>query len=103
MSQDNKIISYLKEHQSSTPSKWREKAEWRMKNKSWLCYSQHIAMMMLDQMEKLNISKEQLSKLLDCTQEHISEIFKGQENLTLETMAKIEQCLKIQIFNINLD
>lgn len=103
MPQDNEIISRLKEHQSSTPSKWREKAEWRMKNKSWLCYSQHIAMMMLDQMEKLNINKEQLSKLLDCTQEYVSKILKGQENLTLETMAKIEQCLKIQIFNINSD
>lgn len=103
MPQDNKIISYLEEHQSSTPSKWREKAEWRMKNKSWLCYSRHIAMMMLDKMEKLNINQEQLSKLLDCTQEHISEILKGQENLSLETMAKIEQCLKIQIFNINSD
>ena len=74
-----------------------------MKNKSWLCHSQRIAMMMLDQMEKLNINKEQLSKLLDCTQEYASKILKGQENLTLETMAKIEQCLKIQIFNINLD
>ena len=103
MPQDNEIISRLKEHQSSTPSKWREKTEWRMKNKLWLYYSQHIAMMMLDQMEKLNINKEQLSKLLDCTQEYVSKILKGQENLTLETMAKIEQCLKIQIFNINLD
>ena len=45
----------------------------------------------------------QLSKLLDCNQEYVSKILKGQENLTLETMAKIEQCLKIQIFNINLD
>ena len=103
MPQDNEIISRLKEHQSSTPSKWREKTEWRMKNKLWLCYSQHIAIMMLDQMEKLNINKEQLSKLLDCTQEYVSKILKGQENLTLETMVKIEQCLKIQIFNINLD
>ena len=103
MPQDNEIISRLKEHQSSTPSKWREKTEWRMKNKLWLCYSQYIAMMMLDQMEKLNINKEQLSKLLDCTQEYVSKILKGQENLTLETMAKIEQCLKIQIFKSNLD
>ena len=103
MPQDNEIISRLKEHQSSNPSKWREKTEWRMKKKLWLCYSQHIAMMMLDQMEKLNINKEQLSKLLGCTQEYVSKILKGQENLTLETMAKIEQCLKIQIFNINSD
>ena len=41
----NDIVSKLKEHQPSTPSKWRENAEWRMANKSWLRYSQQIAMM----------------------------------------------------------
>ncbi len=31
------IISKLKEHQASTPSEWRENAEWRIKNKgSWV-------------------------------------------------------------------
>ena len=44
-------ISRLREHQSATPSRWRENAEWRMKNRSWLRYSQRIAMMMLDKME----------------------------------------------------
>ena len=28
------VIARLKEHQSPTPSKWRERAEWRMQNKS---------------------------------------------------------------------
>ena len=50
MKSANEIISNLKKHQSSTPSKWRENAEWRMANKSWLRYSQHIAMLMLDKM-----------------------------------------------------
>ena len=103
MSQDNEIISNLKNHQSSTKSEWHENAEWRMENKSWLRYSRHIAMMMLDKMEELNINKEQLSELLGCTQQYISKVLKGQENLSLKTMIEIEQCLKIQIFNINSD
>lgn len=53
----NEIVSKLREHQSSTPSKWRENAEWRMANKSWLRYSQHIAMMMLDKMEELGMTQ----------------------------------------------
>ena len=60
----NEIVSKLKEHQSSTPSKWRENAEWRMANKSWLRYSQHIAMMMLDKMEELGMTQIRL-KLTD--------------------------------------
>ena len=56
-------ISRLREHQSATPSRWREYAEWRMNN----------------------------------SQQHVSKVLKGQENLSLETMSKIEACLGIQI------
>ena len=48
MKTKEEIISKLNKHVSASPSEWREKAEWRMANKSWLRYSQHIAMMMLD-------------------------------------------------------
>lgn len=93
----NEIVSKLKEHQSSTPSKWRENAEWRMANKSWLRYSQRIAMMMLDRMEELHMSQKQLSELMGCSQQYVSKVLKGQENLSLETLSKIERCLDLQI------
>ena len=97
----NEIVSKLKEHQASSPSKWRENAEWRIANKSWLCYSQHIAMMMLDKMEELKMNQKQLSELMGCSQQYISKVLKGQENLSLETLSKIERCLKIQILSLN--
>ena len=97
----NEIISNLKKHQSSTPSKWRENAEWRMANKPWLRYSQHIAMLMLDKMEELHMTQKQLSELMGCSQQYISKVLKGQENLSLETLSKIERCLQIQILSIN--
>ena len=97
----NEIISNLKKHQSSTPSKWRENAEWRIANKSWLRYSQHIAMMMLDKMEELKMNQKQLSELMGCSQQYVSKVLKGQENLSLETLSKIERCLKIQILSLN--
>ncbi|WP_308261997.1 helix-turn-helix domain-containing protein [Prevotella sp.] len=101
MKSTNEIISNLKKHQSSTPSKWRENAEWRLANKSWLRYSQHIAMMMLDKMEELKMSQKQLSELMGCSQQYVSKVLKGQENLSLETLSKIERCLKIQILSLN--
>lgn len=91
------IISKLKEHQSPTPSKWRENAEWRRKNRAWLRHSQHIAMMMLDKMEELHLSQKQLSELMGCSQQYVSKVLKGQENLSLETISKIESCLNLQI------
>lgn len=101
MKSTNEIISNLKKHQSSTSSKWRENAEWRIANKSWLRYSQHIAMMMLDKMEELKMSQKQLSELMGCSQQYVSKVLKGQENLSLETLSKIERCLKIQILSLN--
>ena len=91
------IISKLREHQSPTPSKWRENAEWRIKNRAWLRHSQHIAMMMLDKMEGLRMSQKQLSELMGCSQQYVSKVLKGQENLSLETISKIEACLNLQI------
>ena len=97
MRTDNEIISKLKKHQPSTPSRWRENAEWRIANKSWLRYSQQIAMMMLDRMEELHMSQKQLAELMGCSQQYVSKVLKGQENLSLETLSKIERCLNLQI------
>lgn len=68
-----------------------------MRNKSWLRHSQRIAMMMLDRMEEMNMSQKQLSELMGCSQQYVSKVLKGQENLSLETISKIEGCLGIQI------
>lgn len=93
----SEIVSRLKKHQSTTASKWRENAEWRIANRSWLRYSQNIAIMMLDEMEELGMTQKQLSELMGCSQQYVSKVLKGQENLSLETMAKIERCLNISI------
>ena len=55
-------------------------------------------MMMMDKMEEMNMSQKQLSELMGCSQQYVSKVLKGQENLSLETMSKIEACLGIQIF-----
>lgn len=96
----DRIISKLKQHQSSTPSKWRENAEWRLANKSRLRYSQQIAMMMLDKMDELNMTQKKLAELMGCSQQYVSKVLKGQENLSLEILSKIERCLNIQILSV---
>lgn len=99
MKTEKEIVSKLKEHQSATPSKWKENTEWRIANKSWLRYSQHIAMLMLDKMEELGMTQKRLSELMGCSQQYVSKVLKGQENLSLETLSKIERCLQLQILN----
>ena len=50
------VIARLKEHQSATPSKWRERTEWRQQNKLWLRHSQRIAVKMLEKMDELEMA-----------------------------------------------
>lgn len=93
------VIDKLKEHASSTPSHWREEAEYRNANKSWLRYSQKIAMQMLDKMEQIGMTQQQLAQKMGCSQQYVSKILKGKENLSLETLFKIENSLGIRILS----
>jgi antitoxin component HigA of HigAB toxin-antitoxin module len=87
----------LEQHQSSTPSHWREAAEFRQANKAWLRHSQHIAMMMLNKMEEQHVTQQALSERMGCTQQFVAKILRGQENLSIETISKIEDALFLQI------
>ena len=60
-------------------------------------------MLMLDKMEELNLTQKQLAELMGCSQQYVSKVLKGQENLSLETMAKIEDCLEISILQEELE
>ena len=68
-----------------------------MANKSWLRYSQRIAMMMLDKMEELGLTQKALAERMGCSQQYISRVLKGTENLSTETISKIENALHLEI------
>lgn len=93
----NKTVRRLETHQSATPSRWKEAAQARRANKEWLRYSQKIAMRMLDKMEELDITQKQLAERMGCSQQYVSKILKGCENLSLETLSKIENALNITV------
>ena len=91
------IIKKLEQHQPAAPTNWREKAEFRRANKSWMRYSQHIAMLMLDKMEETGLNQRGLAERMGCTQQYVSKILKGQENLSIETICKIEDALELEL------
>jgi len=91
----NTTSEKLRQYASSTASKWREEAEWREENKSWLRYSQGIAMKMLDRMEELGMTQKELATKMGCSQQYVSKILRGRENLSFETIDKIEQALGV--------
>lgn len=92
-----KTIDVLRQHESANPSKWREEAEYRRNNDGWLRYSQFIALTVKQKMADAGLTQTELAKRLECTQQHVSLILKGNSNLTLETIYKMEKALDISI------
>lgn len=69
--------------------------------KSWLTHSQMIANTMSARMKELGMTQKMLANKMNCTQQYISKILKGHENLSLEAISKIENALAIHIFQID--
>jgi len=90
-------VKKLRQHSSPTSTLWHKEAEFRLENKSWLRYSQHIALLMQDKMNNMNLTQKDLAAQMSVSQQYISKILKGQENFSLETLAKIEDILHINI------
>ena len=92
-----RTIEVLNKHKSAEPSKWREEAECRRRNSRWLKYSSMVALMVRRRMQEVGITQVMLADRLGCTQQHVSTLLKGSSNLTLETIAKLEEALDFNI------
>lgn len=94
----NIVMERLRKHAEAKDCGWRSRAEWRRNNASWIRRSQSIAVMMLNRMKQKHITQTALASQLGCTQQYVSKLLKGQENITLEMLTKIEAALDIPIF-----
>lgn len=93
----SKATEFLYDHQSATPSKWREAAEWRRKNENWLKYSRVITMKTMQAMDKQSVTQSILAQRMGCSQQYVSNLLKGSSNMTLETISRIETALNIDL------
>ena len=92
-----RAIEIVKSQKTETSSHWAEKAQWRRENKDWLRYSSHIALAVLNSMSELGITQKTLAGRMGCSQQYISTLLKGEENLTLETISKLEKALEFDL------
>ena len=73
------------------------------KREDWVCHSQAIAATMSDRMEELGMTQRVLAEKMNCTQQYVSKDLKGRENLSLETLFKIENALGIKILQARIN
>lgn len=85
---------------SVEPSGWIEDACRRFENKTWLRRSQSIALKVLRTLRARQMTQKQLAEMIGVSSQQVSKIVKGRENLTLETIAKLEKALGIVLMEI---
>jgi len=85
---------------SSQKSTWEEEAKWREANEEWLSQSFDIAVRVLDTLREKKMTQKDLAEKLNVSPQFINKIVKGQENLSLETIAKLSRALGIKLIQI---
>jgi ribosome-binding protein aMBF1 (putative translation factor) len=89
---------------SNEKSGWLEKAKQRKENRAWMDRSSQIAVRILrairEQKPANGMTQAKLAEEMGVSAQYINKVVKGKENLTLETIAKIEQVLGIILIEI---
>lgn len=81
-------------------SGWLEKAEWREENHAWLDRSALIAIKVLSAIKAQGSSQKELAEKMGVSAQYINKIVKGSENLSLDTITKLESALGIQLIEV---
>lgn len=81
-------------------SGWFEDARWRIENEDWLMHSQYIALTILRTLRAKKISQKELAERIGVSPQQVSKIVKGSENLTLETISKLEAALGVPLIEV---
>ena len=98
----SKAIEFLESNRSGNPSHWRADAQWRRDNEFWLTYSRQITLQVLRGMDEQSVTQAELARRMGCTQQYVSNLLKGSSNMTLETIARLEAALNLDILKTAL-
>lgn len=93
-------IARLSRYQSDKPSEEWMVAEEKIryaKAIGWLQYSRKIAIKVAMAMKRQGLSRQDVADRMGCSPQYISKLLKGTENLSLETICKLEDVLNVAI------
>ena len=95
-------MDFLRANEHKSEVGFVSKAQYLKDNWSWMRYSYAIAIKVRRRMKDLGITQKELAGKLECTQQHVSVLLGGKANMTLETMAKLEQALSFDLIGKSL-
>ena len=81
-------------------SNYLQNAKFRIENKKWLNYSSQIALRIIAAMEESeHMSQKALAECVGVSPQYINKVLNGQENLSLQTIAKLSDALNIELIS----
>ena len=90
----------ISKHVADDRSDWMQQVEYYEKNRDWLDKSAEIAVRILSTLSRLSLSQKDLAERTGVSPQYINKVVKGRENLSLETISKIEKALQIRLVEI---
>lgn len=85
---------------SNEQSGWLDKFLYYKANKSWLDKSAMVAVNVLEALKQKGLSQKDLAQKMNVSAQQVNKILKGQQNLTFETISKLETALEISLIEI---
>lgn len=85
---------------SNENSGWLDKFLHYKANKKWLDNSSKVAVNVLEALKEKGMSQRDLAEKMGISAQQINKIVKGQQNLTFETVGKLEDALGITLIDI---
>lgn len=85
---------------SNRDEKWIKIAKWNKDHSDALLDFATIAMSIADAIKEKNMKQKDLAVLLEVTPQALTRIMKGRQNLTLQSIRKIENILEIKLITV---
>lgn len=86
--------------QNDTMTKWEQLAQ-QIEQQEWRGLAASIAITVITFLNKHQMTKQQLAEKMGVKPQYVSRVVKGQANLTLDTIAKLERALDETIVTIS--
>ena len=94
-----RTVDVLKEYSYGEPGTWKHQAQTEMEDWNWKQYSYMIAIKARSQMARRQMTQKQLAEAMGCSQQYVSLLLRGNLNMTLETIARLEEALQFKLLD----
>lgn len=85
---------------SDKPSNFLSKLAHYKANKKWIDQSSKVAINVLEALKQKGLSQKDLAQKMNVSAQQVNKIIKGKQNLTFETVGKLETALEISLMEI---